>query len=98
MGESLSSVQVCLYLQGSDPPCTYVGQEAWEKNGPLSLVSLVYPVQRGIVNNWDQAETLWQHTFNTELSINPSERHLLMTEPPLNPDINKEKTLEVRVH
>ncbi len=45
--------------------------------------------------NWDDAETLWRHTFYNELRVDPSEHSVLLSEPPLNPHINREKTAQL---
>jgi len=67
-----------------------VGEEAQKKRG---ILSLRYPVEHGIVVNWDDMETLWQHTFRNELRIDPSEYPVVITEAALNPKNNRERTL-----
>ncbi|XP_041046196.1 actin-3-like [Carcharodon carcharias] len=54
-----------------------------------------YPIKHGIVTNWDDMEKIWQHTFKSELRIDPTECPVLLTEAPLNPKANKEKMTEV---
>jgi len=67
-----------------------VGEAAQKKRG---ILSLRYPVEHGIVVNWDDMQTLWQHTFQNELRIDPSEYPLMLTEAALNPKNNREKSL-----
>lgn len=62
----------------------------------MSIMSLNYPIERGIVKNWDDMETVWQHTFYNELRVSPEEHLVLLTEPPYNPSANREKSAEVR--
>jgi len=67
-----------------------VGQGAQKKRG---ILSLRYPVEHGIVVNWDDMQTLWQHTFKNELRIDSSEYPVMLTEAALNPKNNRERSL-----
>lgn len=53
-----------------------------------------YPVENGIVKNWEDMEHLWNYTFYEKLQINPTENKVLLTEPPMNPRKNREKLVE----
>lgn len=59
------------------------------------LLKLRYPMEHGIVTNWEDMETLWNHTYS-ELKVKAPEQHpVLLTEPPLNPRKNREKAAEI---
>ena len=54
-----------------------------------------YPIDCGIVRNWDDMEHLWDYTFFEKMKIQPEEKKIMLTEAPLNPLKNREKTIEI---
>uniref|UniRef100_A0A2K5HW92 Actin-related protein 2 n=1 Tax=Colobus angolensis palliatus TaxID=336983 RepID=A0A2K5HW92_COLAP len=70
-----------------------VGDEASELR---SMLEVNYPMENGIVRNWDDMKHLWDYTFGPEkLNIDTRNCKILLTEPPMNPTKNREKIVEV---
>lgn len=70
-----------------------VGDEASEVR---QMLELKYPMENGIVRDWDNMKILNDYTFGADkLNIDPTNSKILLTEPPMNPMKNREKMVEM---
>jgi actin beta/gamma 1 len=72
---------------GPNDPC--VGDKAHMNRGLLTLRHLI---EQGIITNWDDMEKVYHHTFCNELRVALGEHLVMLTESPMNPKYNSEKT------
>lgn len=70
----------------------YIGDSARAKRSILDISS---PIEHGVVTNWDGMEALWHYIFNEKLNISSKDRNVLLTEPSVNPAINREKMVQI---
>ena len=70
----------------------FIGDDAICKRGVLKLN---YPIEHGVVNNWDDMEKIWGHAFTNELRVAPEEHNIILTEAPMNPKENREKMAQI---
>ncbi len=84
----------CHSSAGSETSQTgsFIGDEALLKK---ERCSIRYPMEHGIVMNWDDMEKIWHHTFYKELRIAPENHPVLLTEASLNPIRNREKMTQI---
>jgi len=54
-----------------------------------SMLECSYPVENGVVRNWEDMGHLWDYIFYERMKIDPKEHKVLLTEPPMNPKQNQ---------
>ena len=69
----------------------YIGDELEEKRDNFALK---YPMERGIIKDWDIMEKLYDNIFFNKLEVNTSEHNVFITELPYNSKKNRENLLE----
>ncbi len=70
----------------------FLGDEAQKLRGVLSID---YPIEHGIVKNWEDMTEIWRHTIYNELRVEPKDCSLMLTEAPQNPKANRERMIEI---
>jgi len=72
-----------------------VGDEASQLR---SMLEVNYPMENGVVRNWEDMKSVWDYTFNEKLKEDPRQCKVMLTEPPMNPMKNREKMVEVKLY
>jgi len=69
-----------------------VGDEAAKLR---NMLQITYPIDNGIIRNWEDMQYVWDYTFQEKLKVNPRESKIMLTEAPMNPTQNRKKMIEV---
>jgi actin-related protein len=59
------------------------------------VLALKYPIEHGIIEDWDAMEKIWHHCYQNELRVEPHKHPCLLTEAPMNPKKNREKMISI---
>ncbi|KAK4664789.1 uncharacterized protein QC763_507660 [Podospora pseudopauciseta] len=70
----------------------YVGDEAQSKRG---ILELRYPIEQGVITDWQDVEAIWHHALYHELRVEPHEHPILMEHALFTPDTSKEKMTQI---
>eukprot|EP00405_Crypthecodinium_cohnii_P007284 CAMPEP_0206420432 /NCGR_PEP_ID=MMETSP0324_2-20121206/838_1 /ASSEMBLY_ACC=CAM_ASM_000836 /TAXON_ID=2866 /ORGANISM="Crypthecodinium cohnii, Strain Seligo" /LENGTH=333 /DNA_ID=CAMNT_0053884313 /DNA_START=165 /DNA_END=1166 /DNA_ORIENTATION=+ len=79
-------------MSGTQSADHYVGDDAQGKRGVLLLS---YPIEHGIVQDWEDMEKIWHHVFYDSLRVQPQEHPVMLTEAALNPRANRERMAQI---
>lgn len=74
-----------------DPLKNYVGVDVMSQRE--EILDLVYPMENGMISNWDIMEKIWMHTLFDELKL-ADDTKVLHSEAIGNPKANREKIVE----
>lgn len=79
-------------INGQELKDIMVGDEA---NNARAALDIKYPMENGIVRNWEDMEHLWDYSFYDKLKRHDfHDDKILLTEAPLNPLKNREKMVD----
>ena len=70
----------------------FFGDLAYKYRG---LCKLSYPIQNGIITNWNDIIQLWQYLYSDVLNIKKCDHPVLITETPLNPISNRIRMAQI---
>ncbi|KAF2842022.1 actin-like protein [Patellaria atrata CBS 101060] len=79
-------------LAGALEGDVFIGPRAQELRG---LLKINYPLEHGIVTDWDDMERIWTYVYAEELKTTSEEHPVLLTEPPLNPRSNRDTAAQI---
>jgi len=68
-----------------------LGQEALEKMG---MIDAKFPIEKGLIKDWDDMERIWHHMIYQELRITPEDHNMILSDIALNPPENREKMVQ----
>eukprot|EP00929_Paragymnodinium_shiwhaense_P002044 TRINITY_DN102239_c0_g1_i1.p1 TRINITY_DN102239_c0_g1~~TRINITY_DN102239_c0_g1_i1.p1 ORF type:complete len:392 (+),score=121.00 TRINITY_DN102239_c0_g1_i1:76-1251(+) len=78
--------------EAPDSKAYYFGEEVNQLRGKLKST---FPIESGIIENFEHMELLWEYTFCERLQVDPAQHAVMLTEPPYNPNPNREKIVEI---
>ena len=70
----------------------YVGSQAQSLRG---ILSISHPIRQGVVQNWDDLETIWTHIVENELKTDSSAQPMLITQMPLASEEEETRMAEI---
>ena len=70
----------------------YVGDEAQSKR---DILSLKYPIECGVITDWDGMEKIWSHAFYNELRVKPEENAVVLCDSGVSPSANRKPMAEI---
>jgi centractin len=79
-------------LAGALEGDVFIGPRAQELRG---LLKIKYPLEHGVVTDWDDMERIWTYIYDHELKTLSEEHPVLLTEPPQNPRTNREMAAQI---
>jgi centractin len=79
-------------MAGAREGDVFIGPMAQDLRG---LLKINYPLEHGIVTDWDDMERIWQYVYQEGLKTLSEDHPVLLTEPPLNPRSNRENAAQI---
>ena len=73
----------------------YIGNKGIEISKTSNKHQLIYPMQNGMINDWDVMEKFWHQSLYQYLKCDPTQHVIVLTEPPMNPPENREQIAEI---
>ena len=77
-----------MVIHGGNKKNFFVGESAEYNRG---ILKLNYPIEHGVIKNWEEMEIIWGYIFTIELHVAPEDHNIMITECSKYPKENKEK-------
>ena len=88
---SMRSVQVDFFVGDDASMGDDAGISSRYSQNISNIAKTSSPIEYGIVNNWEDMEKIWHHSFYNVLRVDPSKFGVIISEPPRNPKANRDK-------
>ncbi|KAJ2368693.1 centractin- actin- protein of the dynactin complex, partial [Coemansia sp. RSA 2610] len=79
-------------MAGAVEGSCFIGRHAEDLRG---LLKVHYPLEHGVVTDWEDMERIWAYIYDDELKTLSEEHPVLLTEAPLNPSANREQAAQI---
>ena len=73
----------------------FIGYEAIIKSRESIKHKLIYPIQNGVIEDWDLMEKFWHQSIYNKLKCDPQEHYFVLIESPMNLPENRDKIAEI---
>ncbi|XP_066928447.1 uncharacterized protein [Clytia hemisphaerica] len=79
----------------TEDPSSNERMVGWKADQYRGILKLRYPMQNGVIDDWDAMIDVWTYSIEEQLEINCSDHPILITENVLSPKHHRERMMEI---